>query len=136
MYKNGQGVRQDYTKAVEGYRKAAEQGCAAAQYNLGSMYLKSEGVAQDFATALKWLQFAAERGCKIALQTLDIMQQRNALPTPPPGTPVTAILLTSAAGSKHNNNRVAVLLDGAATNLVQADEPSCLNRNIKLRSVT
>ena len=59
------------------------------------------------------------------------MQQKTLIPTPPPGTAVTAILLTSAAGSKHNNKpgivvappegtavkpgRVAVLLEGAAT---------------------
>ena len=58
------------------------------------------------------------------------MQQKNLIPTPPPGTAVTAILLTSAAGSTHNNKpgivvapaegtvvkpgRVAVLLEGAA----------------------
>ena len=59
------------------------------------------------------------------------MQQRNAFSTPPPGTTITAILLTSAAGIKHNNKpgivvtppegtavkpgRVVVLLEGAAT---------------------
>ena len=59
------------------------------------------------------------------------MQQRNLIPTPPLCTAVTAILLTSACGSKHNNKtgtvvapvegtivklgQVAVLLDGAAT---------------------
>ena len=35
MYDSGRGVRQDYTKAVQWYRKAAEQGVAEAQYNLG-----------------------------------------------------------------------------------------------------
>ena len=36
-YDNGLGVRQDYTQAVQWYRKAAEQGDAEAQFNLGSM---------------------------------------------------------------------------------------------------
>ncbi len=38
MYEKGQGVEQDYTKAVSWYRKAAEQGYAEAQFNLGLIY--------------------------------------------------------------------------------------------------
>ena len=34
MYNNGYGIEQDKTKAVEWYRKAAEQGYARAQNNL------------------------------------------------------------------------------------------------------
>ena len=37
-YYFGQGVPQDYTKAAEWYRKAAEQGNAEAQAKLGYMY--------------------------------------------------------------------------------------------------
>ena len=71
---------------------------------------------------------AAEQGYENALEALDILQQDNVFPTPPPGTAVTVILLTSAAGSKYNTKpgvvvtptkrtavkpgRVAVLLDG------------------------
>ena len=44
IYYNGQGVRQDYTQAVQWYRKAAEQGDAKAQYNLGVMYDNGQGV--------------------------------------------------------------------------------------------
>jgi len=36
-YDNGQGVKQDYTEAARWYRKAAEQGYALAQFNLGNM---------------------------------------------------------------------------------------------------
>ncbi|HEM9355462.1 TPA: sel1 repeat family protein, partial [Streptococcus agalactiae] len=43
-YDNGRGVRQDYTQAVQWYRKAAEQGLADAQYNLGMMYANGQGV--------------------------------------------------------------------------------------------
>ena len=39
MYFNGDGVTQDYTEAVKWYTKAAEQGHAAAQTNLGLMYM-------------------------------------------------------------------------------------------------
>ena len=34
----GQGVPLDYTEAVRWYRKAADQGYAKAEYNLGNMY--------------------------------------------------------------------------------------------------
>ena len=44
MYKNGQGVTQDYAQAVKWYRKAAEQGYAGAQINLGVMYDNGQGV--------------------------------------------------------------------------------------------
>ena len=58
MYKLGDGVTQDYKQAVKWYRKAAEQGFAEAQYNLGEMY----AVNQDYKQALKWLTKAAEQG--------------------------------------------------------------------------
>ena len=38
---------QDKVKAVYWFTKAAEQGDAEAQYNLGVMYNKGEGIAQD-----------------------------------------------------------------------------------------
>ena len=41
---------------------AAEQGDAAAQYNLGRMYTTGEGVPQDFAEAIAWYRQAAEQG--------------------------------------------------------------------------
>ena len=124
-------MKQDYKEAVEWYRKAAEQGFAEAQHSLGAMYANGLGVKQDFVKALKWWQSAAEQGHVDASKALDEMQQKNLIPTPPPGTTITAILLTSAAGSKHNNKpgivvtptegtvvkpgRVAVLIEGAAT---------------------
>jgi uncharacterized protein len=62
MYKNGNGVVQDYAEAVKWYRLAAEQGYADAQYNLGLMYDYGNGVVQDYAEAVKWYRLAAEQG--------------------------------------------------------------------------
>ena len=42
-YYNGRGVPQDYAQALSWYRKAAEQGNAHAQNNLGLMYVKWPG---------------------------------------------------------------------------------------------
>ena len=55
-------------EAVKWYRLAAEQGDAAAQYNLGFAYYNGEGVEQDYAEAVKWWQMAAEQGDEIAKQ--------------------------------------------------------------------
>ena len=58
MYFNGQGVPQDYAQAVGWYRKAADQGNALAQLNLGAMHLNGQGVPQDYVLAHMWLNLA------------------------------------------------------------------------------
>ena len=52
----------DYNSAVQCYRKAAEQGYASAQYNLGYCYRKGLGVTQDHTEAVKWYRKAAVQG--------------------------------------------------------------------------
>lgn len=52
----------NYTEAVNCYRKAAEQGDATAQNNLGVMYTNGLGVGQDYAQAVEWYRKAAEQG--------------------------------------------------------------------------
>ena len=71
MYDNGRGVKQDYIKAVEWYQRAAEQGVADAQYNLGVMYYNGQGVKQDYIKAVEWYQKAAEQGHAEAQFNLD-----------------------------------------------------------------
>ena len=61
MYENGRGVPQDYAEAVRWYRRAAEQGDADAQFNLGVMYGKGQGVPQDYVATLMWFNLAASR---------------------------------------------------------------------------
>ena len=56
------GVGQSYATAVKWYRKAADQGCQQAQYNLGCMYKNGEGVGQSNATAVEWWLKAADKG--------------------------------------------------------------------------
>ncbi len=62
MYHMGQGVPQDYMKAVQWYRRAAEKGNAASQANLGVMYAKGTGVSRDLVQAYVWYDLAATRG--------------------------------------------------------------------------
>ena len=52
--------------------KAAEQGDAEAQFNLGAMYANGAGVELDIVEAVKWYRKAAEQGhataqCNLAL---------------------------------------------------------------------
>lgn len=69
-----------YTEAVRWYRKAAEQGFAEAQYNLGFMYEKGMGVPQDYVQAHKWFNLAASRlqGKKrnVSVQNRNVVEKR------------------------------------------------------------
>ncbi|MBF0460390.1 MAG: SEL1-like repeat protein [Magnetococcales bacterium] len=56
---SGQGYAQDDIGAI---RKAAEQGVAGAQNNLGWMYTNGRGVPQDDKEAVNWYRKAAEQG--------------------------------------------------------------------------
>jgi len=56
------GVDGDDSTAVEWYRKAAEQGHANAQNNLGYMYECGFGVDRSYSTAVGWYRIAAEQG--------------------------------------------------------------------------
>jgi TPR repeat protein len=69
-YHTGLGVTQDYTEAVKWYRKAAEQGFALAENNLGWMYLKGLGVPQDREKAILWFTRAAKQGNESAKREL------------------------------------------------------------------
>ena len=62
MYAKGKGVQQDYTQAVEWYRKSAEQGYTDAQASLGYLYKSGKGIQQDYKQAMAWYQKAAEKG--------------------------------------------------------------------------
>ncbi|NLK41150.1 MAG: sel1 repeat family protein, partial [Planctomycetes bacterium] len=53
--------------------KKAEQGHAAAQYNLGVMYANGQGVPQDYKEAVKWFRKAAEQGDADAQFNLGLM---------------------------------------------------------------
>ncbi len=56
------GVEQDRRKAAEWFQKAAAQGVAEAQFNLGTMYEMGVGVKKDEKKALEWLEKAATQG--------------------------------------------------------------------------
>ena len=72
-YHHGQGVKQDYSKAIEWYTKAVEQNEPFAQLNLGRMYRYGEGVEQDYKKAVELISKAAEQGYDRAQHNLGHM---------------------------------------------------------------
>ncbi len=73
MYSKGRGVPQDFAKALQWYRKAAEQGNVSAQSSLGIFYTTGRGVPQDDAEAVGWWHKAAEQGHANAQYNLGFM---------------------------------------------------------------
>ena len=59
------------------YRKAADQGIAEAQFNLGVMYRDGQGVTQDYAEAVKWFRKAADQGNADAQFNLGVMYRNG-----------------------------------------------------------
>jgi putative methionine-R-sulfoxide reductase with GAF domain len=56
--------------SLEGLRRLAKQGDAAAQFALGAHYATGEEVQQDYAEAVRWFTMAAQRGHVVAQATL------------------------------------------------------------------
>ena len=54
MYENGYGMEKNYLEALKWYRRAADQGHATAQNNIGVMYKNGHGVEKNYQEALKW----------------------------------------------------------------------------------
>ena len=73
MYDTGEGVPQDYKQAIEWYIKAADQGHASSQFNLGNMYANGRGVSQDYTQAVVWYTKSAEQGNASAQYSLGLM---------------------------------------------------------------
>jgi TPR repeat protein len=61
-FDKGEGVEQNWTKAVEWYTKAAEKGLSAAMYNLGYCFENGRGVEQNVAKAVEWYTIAVDQG--------------------------------------------------------------------------
>ncbi len=62
MYLSGYGVEKDPKQAVGWFQRAAEQGNAKAQSNVGQMYADGTGVEKDLVKADQWLTLAAQQG--------------------------------------------------------------------------
>ena len=72
-YREGYGTAVDHVEAVKWVRKAAEQGLAGAQNELGLMYKNGRGVDQSYEKAAEWVQKAAEQEYAGAQYNLGLM---------------------------------------------------------------
>ncbi|KAF9279683.1 hypothetical protein BGZ88_012609 [Linnemannia elongata] len=62
IYREGEGVQQDYQAAMDWYLQAANQGDANGQRKVGFLYDGGLGVSQSYSTALEWYIKAADQG--------------------------------------------------------------------------
>ena len=73
IYREGQGVAQDYVKAREWYENAAAKGDVYAMADLGVIHDNGLGVAQDNAKAREWYEKAAAKGNAFAMNNLGVL---------------------------------------------------------------
>jgi hypothetical protein len=60
----------DYAEALKWFSRAAEQGHAGSQNNLGIMYNSGLGVPKNTTEAIKWWRKAADQGYPDAIESL------------------------------------------------------------------
>ncbi|MCE9648842.1 MAG: sel1 repeat family protein [Parvibaculum sp.] len=65
--------RKDYAEAAKLIEPLASQGDAAAQFNLGVLYINGQGVERNAATAASWFDKAARQGNALAQLNLGIL---------------------------------------------------------------
>lgn len=75
MYMNGQGVKLDYSKASEWFRKAAENRLPEAQYKLGTLYFNGQGVPRDYERAYAWYRVASVHNHQLSMKALPRARQ-------------------------------------------------------------
>jgi TPR repeat protein len=80
MYRDGDGVAQDFELAAKLFLKGAQQGFASAQMDIGNMYARGQGVPQDFVQAHFWFNVAGfkamtEQERKQANEARDLIAQ-------------------------------------------------------------
>lgn len=69
--------RNEFAQAADWYRKAAEQGEAKAQYNLGMAYDTGKGVEQDYRQAGEWYRKAADKNLAPAQNNLGLLYKQG-----------------------------------------------------------
>ena len=71
------GVTQDDKQALDWFQKAASQGLAKAEKNLGDMYFFGHGIDKDYAQALTWYTKAADQKFADAQFRLGFMYEKG-----------------------------------------------------------
>lgn len=125
-YLNGDGITQDYSKAIEWFQKAADENFAPAQDMLGFMYNNGHGVNQDHSKACEWFQKSAEQNYCEAQNNLAAMY-KDGLGVPQDRIKAVEWFQKSAklgnADAQHSLN----LLNEKDSNITQDDEKALLS---------
>ena len=116
LYANGEGVRQDYATARLWYEKAAAQGYASGQNNLGYLYADGKGVPKDETKGVEWIRKAAERRDATGQTSLGEMYRDGR------GVPQDNVqaYMWFALGAANGAKRAAVLRDELALQMTSA----------------
>ncbi len=115
--------------AAELYRKAAEQGDARAQVDLGVAYAKGEGVPKDEKQAVDWYRKAAEQGDAGAQCNLGILCA-NGIGVPQDGVLVYMLYNLAAAGGNQTAVKMRAELASKLSHQ-QIEEAQALGANWK-----
>jgi TPR repeat protein len=79
LYLHGMLVRQDPSRALEWYARAAARGLPTAEYNLAYLYQTGNGVPANPREAARWYEQAASQGHAEAANNLAIMHTDGSL---------------------------------------------------------
>ncbi len=104
-YEHGEGVPQNYQRAITLYCAAAERGYGLAQYQLGWLYANGRGVNRDDAVAAAWFRLAAAKGDAYAQRMLAQINDPTQVKQPG-GCPVAAKLNLPRPPPRSNLNLV------------------------------
>ncbi len=110
LYRNGLGGPQNFGKAAEWYRRAAEKGLARAQANLGNMYLRGQGVPQDPVEATAWFERAARQGHVISQYNLGLLYETGLGVAADEALALGWYHLAAKAGHRRSLERLSVLV--------------------------
>lgn len=89
----GPGVDKDRDKAIEWFRKAAQNGSAKACFNLGVVYYNGDGVPANPDTACKWFLIASKAGDPSGIEAFERSLRES--------TAVSAAMCETAAGDTY-----------------------------------
>ena len=99
----------DYASAVRWYTFAADEGNAAAQYNLGVIYENGSGVAQQYKTAVQWYTLAADQGYVEAQYNLGVIYENGSGVAQQYDTALRWYTLASAQGHANAQNNLGAM---------------------------
>lgn len=111
-YVNGYaGLKQDYNKALEWFKKAAAQGHAEASYQIAMFYSFGHGVPIDKSEAVRWYEKAAKEGCDDAAIDLAGMYYYGDNVERDHATAMKWLMIAADRGNKVAMRQIGILYD-------------------------